>query len=63
MSVCVCVSYISELQLLSIIDAFHCGHTLRAEVVVIGVGSHQQHICNTGQPHTLHCDTSVYKAA
>ncbi len=42
-----CVSYISELQLLSVIDTLHFGLTLRAEVVVTRVRGHQQHVCNT----------------
>lgn len=51
---CVCVSYISELQLLSIIDALHLGVSLRADVVVVGVCGHQQHVCNTGQRSSQH---------
>lgn len=52
--VCVCVSYISELQLLSIVDALHLGVSLRADVVVVGVCGHQQHVCNTGQHSSQH---------
>ena len=39
-------SYISGHQLLSIIQVLHCGDALRAEVEVIWVGGHQQHVWN-----------------
>ena len=37
-------SYISGHQLLSVIHVLHNGHALRAEVVVVRVGGHQQHV-------------------
>ena len=48
-------SYISGHQLLSIIQVLHGGHTLGAEMVVVRVGGHQQHVWNrefTGSHHS-----------
>lgn len=39
-------SYISGHQLLSVIHVLHSGHALGAEVVVVWVGGHQQHVWN-----------------
>lgn len=39
-------SYISGHQLLSVIHVLHGGDALRAEVEVIWVGGHQQHVWN-----------------
>lgn len=37
-------TYISGHQLLSVIHVLHSGHALGAEVVVVRVGGHQQHV-------------------
>ena len=50
-------SYVGAHQLLPVVHALHGGHSLGAEVVVVGVGRDQQHVCvedrHNGQPWVL----------
>lgn len=52
-------SYISGHELLTIIQVLHSGHPLGAEVVVIWVGGHQQHVWNKEFTRSRYCPVVV----